>query len=141
MRAGDTRRRDVIRYLQAAMKNRQIEVQHELHDDEVLEVIQNQIKQRRDSIEAYRSGGREDLAADEAAELEILEGYLPSDQKPLTEDELRNIVAAKADELDVSGPADMRVLMPALIAETEGRADNRLVSRLATAELQRRASD
>lgn len=140
MRAGDTTRRDVIRYLRAAIKNREIDMRRELDEDEIVEVIQTQIKQRRDSIDAYRSGGRDDLADTEAVELVILEEYLPADQKPLSEDELRRIVASKAEELGLAGPADMRVLMPALIDETQGRADNRLLSQLASAELQRRAS-
>lgn len=140
MRSNDNVRRDVLRYLRSAVKNEEIEMKHPATDDEVVDVIQRQIKQRRDSIQAYQEGGRADLAETEQKELEILEEYLPDDQKPLDEDALVELVKEKADELDVSGPADMKVLMPALIDATSGRADNRLLSRLAADELKKRAS-
>lgn len=139
MRSGDAQRRNVIRYLQSAIHNHEIEIGGVASEDDVLEVIQSQIKQRRDSIDAYEKGGREDLAEQERQELAILEEYLPSDLAPLSDDELRELVATTADELGVSQPADMRTLMPALIERSGGRADNRKLSQLANEELRRRA--
>lgn len=139
MKSGDSDRRDVVRLLRSALKNHQIELRHELDNEEEIEVVQAQIKQRRDSIEAYDSAGRDDLASKERRELDILLDYLPAELKPIDESELERIVAAKVDELGLSSPGDMRTLMPALIEETGGRADNRVLSQLATAELRKRA--
>jgi uncharacterized protein YqeY len=136
MRTGDTQRRDVIRFLRSALKNAEIEKRSALVDADVVEVIQAQIKQRRDSIDAFEQAGRQDLAARESAELAVLEEYLPADQKPLDETELHSIVSETIAELGLSGPGDMRVLMPALIERTAGRADNRLLSKIASTELQ-----
>jgi len=140
MKRGDTVRRDTIRMLRSALKNHEIELRHPLQDDDETDVIQAQIKQRRDSIEAFDKAGRTDLADKERRELDIILNYLPDDLRPLDEAELVRIVAEKADELDLNSPGDMRTLMPALIEATSGRADNRLLSTLASAELRKRAS-
>ena len=140
MRSGDNERRDVIRLVRSAFKNREIEIGRELDSDNELEVIQAQIKQRRDSIDAFDSAGRDDLADKERAELEILLEYLPADQKPLDTSDLQALVEEKIDELDLQGPADMRALMPALIEATAGRADNRELSTLASNALRERAA-
>lgn len=139
MKSGDTLRRDVIRYLRSSVKNQEIELRRPLTGDESIAVVQAQIKQRRDSIDAFEKAGRSDLADKETAELAVLMEYLPAELRPLDESQLRDVVARKVDELGLSGPSDMRMLMPALIQATEGRADNRLLSRLATEELQRRS--
>ncbi|HCG30270.1 MAG TPA: glutamyl-tRNA amidotransferase, partial [Chloroflexi bacterium] len=76
MIAGDTVRRDVIRFLRASITNAEIELHRALTDDEILGVIRGQIKQRRDSIELFRKGGREDLAESETAQIGILQDYL-----------------------------------------------------------------
>lgn len=140
MRAGDTERRNVIRLLRSAFKNQEIELGHGLDSVEELDVVQAQIKQRRDSIDAFSKAGRTDLAEKEQKELDILLEYLPAEMKPIEEDDLRVIVERKVNELGLQGPGDMRLLMPALIEETGGRADNRLLSTLAAAELRRRAT-
>src|SRR5690606_8310190 len=136
MRAGDTQRRDVIRYLRSALHNYEIEKRAPLDDADAVEVIQAQIKQRRDSIEAYQQAGRQDLAERELAELAVLEEYLPAELKPMSEDEMRQLVVDTIQEMGLSGPGDMRVLMPALIEKAAGRADNRVLSKIASAELQ-----
>lgn len=136
MRGGDQRRRDVIRFLRAAITNAAIDKRRDLTDDEILAVIRNQIKQRRDSIEMFRAGGRDELADEEAAQLEILHAYLPPQ---LSEDEVRTLVKRLAEELGVSSPRDMSRLMPAVMQEVGSRAEGRLVSQLARDELARRA--
>ena len=77
MKARTADRTSTLRMLQAALKNEQINVQHELSDEEVLAIIRKSVKQRQDSIEQYTSGNRTDLAAKEAAEIEILKAYMP----------------------------------------------------------------
>ncbi|MEX1157365.1 MAG: GatB/YqeY domain-containing protein [Thermomicrobiales bacterium] len=137
MRSGDTRRRDVIRYLRAAIKNAAIEKRGELDDTEIDEVIRFQVKQRRDSIDLFRSGGREELAAEEEQQVAILLDYLPAQ---LGHDELVELVRQKVDELNVQSAKDMSRLMPALIEAAGGRAEGRTLSQLAKDEVARRAS-
>lgn len=137
MRAGDARRRDVIRFLRAALKNAAIERGRDLSDAEIEDIIRRQIKQRRESIDLFRKGNRDDLADEEEAQIALLEPYLPTQ---MADDELRAIVERVAAELDVSAPRDMGKLMPALQAATGGRADGRRLSEVARAELARRAA-
>lgn len=96
-----------------------------LTDAELIDLIHKQAKQRRDSIEAYRRAGREDLAANEEAELEVLGEYLP---KPLTTAELRQLAEAAIAATGASGPRDMGKVMPRVMAQVGQRADGRTVS-------------
>jgi uncharacterized protein YqeY len=96
-----------------------------LTDAEVEEILQRQAKQRRDSIDAYRAGGRDDLAAKEEAELAILVSYLP---QPLAPDELRELARAAIGEVGASGPRDMGKVMPVVMARVGARADGKAVS-------------
>jgi uncharacterized protein YqeY len=96
-----------------------------LSDAEVEEILQRQAKQRRDSIDAYRAGGRDDLAAKEEAELAILVSYLP---QPLTTDELRELARTAIAEVGASGPRDMGKVMPIVMARAGARADGKAVS-------------
>ncbi|HMM42154.1 MAG TPA: GatB/YqeY domain-containing protein [Thermomicrobiales bacterium] len=137
MVAGDTRRRDVIRFLRASITNAQIEKHRELTDEEIQDVIRGQVKQRRDAIDMFRKGGREELVESETAEIAILQDYLP---QQLSEDEVREIVQRVAEELGASGPRDMGRLMPELMKATGGRVEGRTLSTLARAELDRRAA-
>lgn len=137
MRAGDNRRRDVIRFLRAAITNASFEKRADLTDDEILDVIRYQIKQRRDSIDLFRAGGRDELAAEEEAQIAVLQPYLPAQ---LDHDELVEIVQRVARELGARSPRDMARLMPAVLAETDGRAEGRVLSELARQELARRSS-
>jgi uncharacterized protein YqeY len=137
MLAGDTRRRDVIRYLRSAVKNAAIEQRRDLNDDELQAVIRHQIKQRRDSIDMFRKGGREELAAEEEAQVAVLQDYLP---QQMTEDEVRSVIERIASEIDARGARDMGRLMPLLQEATSGRAEGRLLSQVARQELERRAA-
>ena len=96
-----------------------------LTDAEVEDIIQKQAKQRQDSIEAYRQAGRADLAANEEAELAVLQRYLP---QPLTPEELRALAQAAIAETGASGPRDMGKVMPVIMARAGKRADGRSVS-------------
>lgn len=149
MRAGDTLRRDTIRYLLAAVRNAEVEkrtraleagrpigeAEARLSDEEVLAVIGRLVKQHQDSIEAYRAGGRPDLVAREEAELQVLRQYLPPQ---LSRDEIaaraREVIAATGAQ----GPRDMGKVMPRLQADLRDRADMRLVSEVVRELLQSR---
>ena len=138
MRAGETRRRDVIRFLRAAIKNSAIERGRELTDDEILSLVRFQIKQRRESIEHFQKGKRADLVDEEAAQIALLEPYLPAQ---MDDAELQAIVRRLARELNANGPRDMSSLMPAVLALAGGRADGRRLSEAAREELARRAAE
>lgn len=104
-----------------------------LTDAEIEEVIRRQAKQRRDSIEAYRRAGRDDLAAGEEAELAVLQDYLP---QPLTESELRALVRDVIENVGAAGPRDLGRVIPTVLERAGGRADGRAVSAMARDMLQ-----
>lgn len=128
MRAGETMRRDTLRMLIAAFKNRRIEKGADLDADEELAVVAKSVKSRIEAAEQYGPAGRPELEAKERAEAEVLAVYLP---QGLTEDETRAEVQALIDELGLSGKAQMGQLMKAVMAKHKGRVDGKLVSRLA----------
>ncbi len=134
MRAGEARRRDVVRSLMAAVRNTEIArvnvkdesaSRQELSDADVLEVIQKQAKQRRESIEEYKKGGRADLADAETEELAIIKTYLP---QQLSRDEVTAEVRSVLAETGASGPGDKAKVMPVAIARMKGRADGRMIN-------------
>lgn len=127
MRAGEAFRRDTLRLLIAALDNARIAAGHDLSDEEAAVTLQREARQRRDSIEEYRKGQRDDLADREQEELEIIGGYLPEE---LTEDELRAAVDAVVAEVGAGGPGDMGKVMGPLMERVRGRADGRRVSEL-----------
>lgn len=138
MRAGDATRRDVIRLALTAVSNTEIarvNVKDEsasrqgLTDADVLDVLQKQAKQRRESIEEFRKAGRDELVARETAELAILETYLP---QQLSRDEIAAEVRAVVAETGASSMADKNKVMPAAIARLKGRADGRLINEVVT---------
>lgn len=122
MRAGDTQRRDTLRLLIAALDNARIAAGRDLSDDDAVVALQREAKQRRESIEEYRKGGRDDLAESEQQELTIIEAYLPSQ---LGEDELRAMAREVIEESGASGPGDLGMVMGPLMQRVRGRADGR----------------
>lgn len=142
MRSGDSRRRDVLRLLLTAISNTEIARvnvkaadagRQELADADVLDVIQKQAKQRRESIEEYRKAGRNDLAETEDAELAILTEYLP---QQLSRDEIAAQVREIIDATGASGPGDKAKVMPQAVARMKGRADGRLINEVVMELLQ-----
>ncbi|MGH2926204.1 MAG: GatB/YqeY domain-containing protein [Solirubrobacterales bacterium] len=132
MRGGDGLRRDVLRMATSAAYNIEKKQGRPLTDDEYLGVLSREVKTRRESVEAFRAGGREDLAAREEAEIAILGEYLPAG---LTEAEL---VALVRDGIDATGAAsarDIGKVMGWLAPRTRGRADGKHVSELVTRAL------
>ena len=132
MRAGDQTARDVIRYVLAAVKNAEIDQGGPLSRTADEAVLRRQAKQRRESIEQFRAGHREDLAAREEAQYAILERYLGAE---LGDDELRALAAEVVAAVGANGPKDMSKVMPVLVARAEGRADGRRLSAAARAAL------
>ena len=132
MRAGDGLRRDVLRMVVSAAYNVEKRQGRPLTDDEYLAVLSREVKTRRESVEAFRAGGREDLAAKEEAEIAIVGEYLPA---ALTEDELAALVRAGIAATGASSARDMGKVMGWLAPRTRGRADGKLVSELVVAAL------
>ena len=129
MKEKDELKLSVVRMLKSAVRYREVEGQKAVTLDEagILQVVATEIKRRRDSVEQYRAGGREDLARKEEAEIAILQGYLPAQ---LSEAELRAKVDEVVARLGAKGPRDMGAVMKALLPEVQGRAEGKLVSDL-----------
>ena len=134
MRDGDTDRRDTLRMVVAAAQNAAKDKREALSDEEALAVVTREVKMRRESIEAFRSAGREDLAAQEQLEIDILVPYLP---EQLGEDDVRALVIDAVVSTGASSPKDMGRVMGELMPKVKGRADGKLVSRLVNEELAR----
>lgn len=117
----------VLRMVKAAITNEQIKLGHDLSEDEVTTVVKREAKQRRDSIEQYQQGGRDDLAEKESSELEIIKGYLP---EQLSEADLKVLVDQVVTDTGASSLAEMGVVIGAVIKQVSGRADGSEVSRL-----------
>jgi hypothetical protein len=125
MRAKDAERLSTIRLLLAACKQREVDERIVLDDLAVIGLVDKLIKQRKDSITAFEQGARPDLAAKEAAEIQVLEIYLP---QRLSADEVVKAVAAIVATLGASGPGDMGKVMGAAKAQLAGKADMATVS-------------
>lgn len=132
MRGGEVTRRDTIRLLLAALKQREVDERKTLTDADVLGIIEKMIKQRRDSISQFEQGGRQDLADKEKAELALLQAYMP---QAMSDDELATAVAAAVAESGAQSPADMGKVMAVLKPKLAGRADMSKVSAAVKAKL------
>jgi hypothetical protein len=163
MRSGDTLRRDTVRFLLAAIRNEEVarlgaavdrltaegkdeaarlrwveqNKPADLDDAAIEGVLTKQAKMRRDSIEAFRKGGRPELVEKEEKELAFIAAYRP---EQLDEAKIREIAVRVIGETGAKGPQDTKVVMPKVIAETKGRADGKVVSGVVSALLKERAS-
>ena len=133
LRARDVARLSAIRLAVAAIKQREVDERIELDDDRVLEVLERMIKQRRESISHFQSGGREDLASKEAFEIGIIQSYLP---EPLSDSELDDIIQAAILSTKAESLRDMGKAMAAIKAKARGRADMAVISAKLKARLQ-----
>jgi uncharacterized protein YqeY len=122
----------VVRMLKSAVKYREIELMKPLDDAGVQGVISSEIKRRRDSVEQYRAGNRQDLVDKEEAEIRILQAWQP---QQLTEPELRAKVDEIVQKVGAKGPKDMGAVMKALLPELQGRAEGKAVSDMVKARL------
>lgn len=128
LKAGDGTRVSTLRFLLSQIHNREIELHgqgKDLTDEEVVGVIQKQAKERRESIEAFRQGGRDELVRKEEGELEILSKYLPQQLDP---DELEKIIQETINQTGATGPGDFGKVMGAVMAKVKGQADGTAVS-------------
>lgn len=126
-RAGDVDRRNTLRLLIAALDYARIAAGHDLTDPEAIAALQREARQRRDSIEQYRAGGRDDLVAHEQSELDLITSYLPAD---LTDEELAELVRAAIAEAGATGPSDLGKVMGPLMKRVAGRAEGGRVNAL-----------
>lgn len=127
MRSGNAIRRDTIRMVEAAAKNAEIDRRGPLAESDLLVILQKQIKQRRESIELYLRGGRQDLADKEQAEIAVLEAYLPAQ---LGRDEIVAAARRIIEQVGARSAADKGKVIGPLMAELRGRADGRLVNQV-----------
>lgn len=118
-------RADALRMLISSIKNAEIVKKGTLTDEEIVGQIQKGVRMRKEAIEGYAKGGREDMKAKEEAEMKVLEAYLPAG---LSDAELDALVAAAITETGAKGPADMGKVMKAAMAKTAGRAEGAKVS-------------
>ena len=132
MKGGDKSRLAVIRLINAAIKQREVDERIELNDEQVLAVLDKMVKQRRDSIKQYTDAGRTDLADVEQAEVEIIQGYLPA---ALSDEEIAAIIEQAISETGASSMADMGKVMGKVKPQVQGRADMGAVSGLVKAKL------
>ncbi|WP_313415357.1 GatB/YqeY domain-containing protein [Stenotrophomonas sp.] len=127
MKAGEKHKLGVIRLINAAIKQREVDERIELDDTAVIAVLDKMVKQRKDSVSQYEAANREDLAEIERAEIVVIEAYLPA---KMGEAEIVAAIQAAIAETGASGPADMGKLMGALKPKLAGQADMSLVSKL-----------
>ena len=127
MRGGDALRRDVLRMASSAAHYAEKRNGRPLTEDEFLAVLAREVKTRHESVEAFRGGGREDLATKEEREIEILSEYLP---QPLTEPEIARLVREAIEATGAASPRDMGKVMGWLVPRTRGRADGKHLSEL-----------
>ena len=132
MRAGDARKRDALRLLTAACKQKEVDERVTLADADVVAIIDRMLKQRRDSITQFEKGGRQDLADTEKYELSVLQAYMP---QALSEAQIDEAVVASIQESAAKGAADMGKVMALLKPKLAGRADMSKVSALVKAKL------
>lgn len=125
IRREDRIRRSVLRLVLAGIRNAEIAQQKVLDDPGVIDVLTKEVKQRRESIEAFRQGNRQDLVSQEEAELVVLLEYLP---QPMARDELIALARKVIEEVGAKGPGDKGKVMGQLMPQVKGRADGREVS-------------
>ncbi|MEW6570708.1 MAG: GatB/YqeY domain-containing protein [Nitrospirota bacterium] len=134
LKASDNLRVSALRMVKAAVKNKEIDKGGELSDDDIISVISSLTKQRRESIDLFLRGGRQDLADRESRELEILQYYLP---KQLTPEEIDQIIVEAIKESSARGVGDMGKIMRLVMPRVKGLADGKIVNQRVKDLLQR----
>ena len=125
MKAKDTKKRDALRLLTSAMKQIEVDERKELSDEDIIKIIQTQIKRRNDSAAQYKDAGRDELMQQELDEIAYYEVYLP---KQLTDEELENELKAIVEKVGATSPKDMGKVMGMASKELAGRADGKRIS-------------
>lgn len=127
MKDKDKLKLSVIRMVKSSIKNEEINQGKELSEDQVLAIFNRELKQRRDSLQEFRKAGREDLAEQEQAQLEILLAYLP---KQLDEAEIRQVVQETIEQLNATSKKDLGKVMGAIMPKVKGKADGNLINKI-----------
>lgn len=135
MKNQDKERLSVIRMVKGAIQMSELNKKHELSDEEVIEVISKEIKSRKDSINEFKKGGREDLVEKTQSEIDILSEYLP---KQLTEEELNEIIDKVFEEVKPESSKDMGKVMKELKPQVNGKADMGLVSKIVKEKIEKK---
>lgn len=125
LKAGEKLKLSTLRLLLSAVQYKEVDLKRPLTDEETQQMISTLIRQRHDSVEQFRKGGRPELADKEEAEIEILKVYLP---RQMSEDELRAVVKDAAVKAGATGPGDMGKLMKAVMPLVKGKAEGKAVS-------------
>ena len=128
LKAGDKLKVTVLRGLKSDITYRRIDKGDALTDEEIVAVLASAAKKRRESIEQFAAGGRQDLVDKERTELEIISAYLPAQ---MSEEELRGLIAAAIEEAGAASPAQLGLVMKVLMPRVRGKADGKLVNKLA----------
>lgn len=132
MRNKDKFRLSVIRMIRSSIKNIEVNERRTPDDNEVLDILNREVKQRKDSLQEFEKAGRDDLANDVKVEIEIIHEYLP---QQLNEEEVNAIVKQTINEVGASSKADMGKVMGALMPKVKGRADGKLVNEIVQQQL------
>ena len=132
MRAHEREQLAALRLVTAAIKQKEVDERIELNDEHVLAVLDKMVKQRRESLEQFQQAGRDDLAAKEQFELDLIQTYLP---EPLSADQLADLIRSTIAELGASSIRDMGPVMNALRGQVQGRADMKAVSQAVKSQL------
>ena len=127
MKDKDKVKLSTLRLLMSEIKNKEIDAGGELEEGDILSIIQKAAKQRKESIEQYKKGGRDELAAKEKRELEILSAYLP---KQLSQEELESIIKEAIEKCGATSPKEMGKVMKEVMPAVKGRADGKEVNAL-----------
>ncbi len=127
MKEKDIVRKNTITMVRSAIKQIEVDNRVELNDEQVVEIIVKQVKQKKDAIEEFKKGNRNDLVEETEKEISILMTYLP---EQLSEEEVRGLVASAIEETGATSSKDMGKVMPIVIQKTKGKADSKLVSQL-----------
>jgi uncharacterized protein YqeY len=132
LKGGEKLRLGALRMLAASVKNREVELGHELSDEELVEVATREVKRRKEAAEAFDGGGRPELAEKERQEQAVLETYLPAQ---LSEDEVNALVEEAVAATDASGPGDLGKVMGYVMGRAKGRVEGGTVNRLVRSRL------
>lgn len=124
LKAGQKVRLGALRLLSASVKNREVELRHELSDEEFVEVAIREVKRRREAVEAYEAAGRADRADTEREEQRVLEAYVPA---ALSDEEVAALIEDAIAATGASGPADLGKVMGHVMSSARGRVDGKLV--------------
>jgi uncharacterized protein YqeY len=133
LKSKDSVRLGVLRMLKSEIRYREIDKGSELTDEEVISVLSSAIKKRKDSIQQFEKGGRDDLASKEKQELAVVKEYMP---EQLSEEDLSQIVSQAINEEGATGPSDLGKVMKLIMAKVRGRADGKLVNQMVSSQLQ-----